>query len=548
MSMLKALIASLFLSLTSVQAAIVIREVDPLIKVLPGATLPQSFSTEQAVALNDHVQFQLVLRSTKDEQVRLRLSSSSLSSSILSQVKIYRVGFIKVTDHVWTHGDDKITAPDNVFPDPLFPVSSFTLVRNKVQPLVLDVSVDSKFPVGRHKISAEVLSGNKIVARVTLPFYVHNVLLPESQLGYVNWFHDVDFGLMNNGQKVENFSLIYWDIFKKMVQEAKDLGQSSFAVNAMFLTKFLQRNKKVSFDFTNLNKALDIILNEVKLRNVIVRQFGIRMEGWESAFGLQTPFFYGEDAYMMKNYRWKDREVQEFYPSFLRAYYNNLVEKNFLSRVLQHVADEPIESNAESYIELVKQVRKYAPGLTIMEATISAKTFPFIDIIVVPLGEIPRLKADLDALQKEGKKDIWFYTSMHPQGNWANRFIEQPLMKTQILPWIASKYGYAGYLHWALNFWAADPYKDASFEPYNLPGGDSFLVYPGIGTINPSLRAFAMRNGIKDAAIVELLKTRNPGAARQIIDEMVQDYSIYNTSTTHYYLHKRRMLLLLESN
>lgn len=171
--------------------------------------------------------------------------------------------------------------------------------------------------------------------------------------------------------------------------------------------------------------------------------------------------------------------------------------------------------------------------------------FRYIDVIVVPLGDLPNVQKELERQIKQAGKQVWLYTSIHPQGDWANRFIEQPLIKTQLLPWIAFKYNMNGYLHWALNFWQQDPYKGVGLPPYNLPGGDEFVVYPGDQTINPSLRAIAMRNGLNDVALLSLLKQKKPADASRIASALVSNYSVYNTDMLNYHQRKTELLKLL---
>ena len=75
---------------------------------------------------------------------------------------------------------------------------------------------------------------------------------------------------------------------------------------------------------------------------------------------------------------------------------------------------------------------------------------------------------------------MWFYLCSVEE--YANRFIEQPLIKTRLLHWINFTYGITGYLHWGYNQWIGqpgDPYHPASRWPTYLPARDPWIVYPG---------------------------------------------------------------------
>ncbi len=543
-------IAYLFLLLfcSEAKATIVVRQVDPLLKVLPGFNIPPAFSIVQGVGLNDHVSFQLVLRSDVNDSCSLQITSPSISKARLSSVKQYKVQYIKVTDNVQQHGADYIASPSGLYPDPLIPQNKYFLQKDEVLPIILDLYIDKTFPPGVHKIEVRVLSKSNHANITTISFEVFKVLIPKGKLGYINWYHDADYSSMNNGTPVVNFSPLYWQIFRKNVQVAKDFGQNTFVINPMFLTRFIKVGNDIRCDFTNLNKAVRIILNEVKMDYVVARQFGARIQGWESEFGWQVPSFYNEREYMMVNKPLQNADATKFYLAFLKAYYDNYRMNKFLPKVLQHLADEPIDSNARSYTQLAKTVKTVAPGLRIIEATMTAKMFPDADIIVLLLSDVNKFRKEITQFLKTPGKQVWFYTAMHPQGDWANRFIEQPAMKTLLLPWIAFKYNLNGYLHWALNFWIDDPYKDASIAPYNLPGGDAYIVYPGNKSFNPSLRFLVFRNGLSDVAILSLLKGYSPKDAQRITDDLVKDYSTYNTNTTNYFSKRREMLRLLSSS
>jgi hypothetical protein len=529
------------------KANIIVRQVDPLLKVLPGVTVPPAFSIGQAAGLNDYVSFQLVLKSDIDDSCSLQLTSSSISKTLLSSVKQYKVQYIKVTDNVQQHGADYIASPSGMYPDPLIPQNKYSLRKDEVLPVILDLYVDKRFSIGVHSIEVRVVSKSKARGATTISFQVFNVAIPKGKLGYINWYHDADYSSMNNGTPVVNFSPTYWKIFKNNVQVTKDFGQNTFVINPMFLIKFSKAENKFRYDFTNLNKAVHIILNEVKMDYVVARQFGMRMQGWESEFGWQMPSFYNEREYMMVNKPLQDPDAKSFYTDFLKAYYNNYKSNKSLPKILQHLADEPLDSNARSYTQIARTVRAIAPDLRIIEATMTARMFSDADIVVLLLSDLSKFQKEIAQFLKTPGKQVWFYTAMHPQGDWANRFIEQPAMKTLLLPWIAFKYNLNGYLHWALNFWIGDPYKDAGFAPYNLPGGDAYIVYPGNNTFNPSFRFLVFRNGLSDVAILSLLRTFSPKDARRIADDLVKDYSTYNTNTAHYFGKRKEMLTLLSS-
>jgi hypothetical protein len=138
--------------------------------------------------------------------------------------------------------------------------------------------------------------------------------------------------------------------------------------------------------------------------------------------------------------------------------------------------------------------------------------------------------------QKKGK-EVWFYTCLGPQGNFANRFIEQPLIKTRILHWINYRYGITGYLHWGLNHWRPhhnNPFTmttDMNYAGNTLPSGDMNIVYPREGRLLSSIRLEAMRDGICDYELLKMLEAKDPEMAKKIAGKIVFNFDHYDLNT-----------------
>ena len=530
-------------------AKVEIKQIDPFAKVLPGDYYAP-FNLVHATATGDFVTAQLLLTSDAGERFSLRLSSATLSARFLTTVVQYRVGYVQVNDVLISAARDRLNSNNGLYPDPLFNESSFYISKNNPLSIVLDIPVSNDAKPGTHHINIEVYSilKKQSLATTSISLQVFPVVLPSAKLNYVNWYHDVSFQQLNNNKQVLNFSTEYWSIFKNIVVEMKHLGQNTFTINPGFLIIYKKVGSVWTADYSNFDKAVSIIL-QAGMQYIECRQFANRLGGWESAFGWVLPVFYSATEYMMVNKEFNDAEATRFFSWFLPSYYNHLQQKQWLPVVLQHIADEPVVVNEDSYIQFAKFVKKAAPKLKIIEAVGTKKVLPFVDIVVVPLGTLREYLPEIAANNINGGKQFWLYTSIHPQGEFANRFIELPLIKTTLLPWIVAKYNMQGYLHWGLNFWGNKPFENASrvqfAEVYEFPAGDAYLVYPGNRTVNPSIRALAMRNGINDVALLSLLKQKDAAVANMINTILVKDVDQYDVSSTVYFQQKRRILQLL---
>ncbi len=543
----------LFIVLAKANATVSLQQVDPFLKILPNSNNPGAFSMVQSVAYGDKLTIQLLLKTDVRDKYTITLSSSTLSSAYLAKIKKYRVGYVKVSPKIKRPASDQLKSANQLYPDPLFQEDTFAVIENEPLPIILDVPVDAGIKPGLHTIKVTLTSASKKdVGSTSFSFQVYDVTVPASKLNYIAWYHDAPYKLMNNGNGVQPFSDQYWKIFKNIVKTAKENGQNTFTVNPLFLIKFLKTpDNKWSADFTQFDKAANIILKEVGMKYVNCRQFATRLGGWESPFGLTIPKFYGT-VYYMNNRAMGDTEAITFYNWFIPAYYAHLKANNYAGKILQHIADEPVKANKGSYIAVAKFIKGLAPDLTTIEAIQTMDVAPYVDIIVVLLDQLPAAYPAIQKLQQSSDKKVWLYTCNSPQGEYANRFIELPLLKTTLLPWIAAKYHLDGYLHWALNFWGDAPYADASIVKFGasqmvFPGGDAWLFYPANQTVNISLRSLAMRNGITDVALLNLLRKKRPADAERINNDLIKSFNQYDLNTNDYFNKKKEILTLLSS-
>lgn len=176
-----------------------------------------------------------------------------------------------------------------------------------------------------------------------------------------------------------------------------------------------------------------------------------------------------------------------------------------------------------------------------MEACLDHNMVGAIDIWV-PILQSLHKNWDFFAERKKAGDRVWFYTCLHPDGEYANRFVELPLIKTRLLHWINFRYGIEGYLHWGFNFWRPYPWENAGSR--DLPGGDTHIVYPskaGPGIIE-SIRWEAMRDGIEDHELLSQLAEKDPDAAMRLAVRHIIDWDKYDTDLKTFRATRRELL------
>ena len=116
----------------------------------------------------------------------------------------------------------------------------------------------------------------------------------------------------------------------------------------------------------------------------------------------------------------------------------------------------------------------------------------------------------------EGKK-LW-YTCCWPMT--PNTLLGSPLLEGRLIALVTEWLGLDGFLRWAYTCWPVDPVKDG--KAMGWPVGDAFFVYPGRGG-QPvlSLRCFALKRGIGDYELMQMVKAECPGG-EQIVREALQ--------------------------
>ena len=217
---------------------------------------------------------------------------------------------------------------------------------------------------------------------------------------------------------------------------------------------------------------------------------------------------------------------------------------------MQHLGDEPTDKTKDSYYELSRLARKYAPGIKFIEAT-HTHALPD-DALDVWMPLLSTLSEEYEGFKKrrDAGAEIWTYACLHPQGGWANRFIEQPLLKTRLLSWINFRYGIAGHLNWGYNSWrSSDPFNQMTPKggPGYLPAGDAWMVYPGTDGPLDSIRYEAWRDGSADHELLSMLAENDAEAAQDIAAHHILDFDRYDIDTDSFRASRKNLLAQLSS-
>lgn len=220
--------------------------------------------------------------------------------------------------------------------------------------------------------------------------------------------------------------------------------------------------------------------------------------------------------------------------------------RGWRDRWLQHIADEPTDTNAVAYRELADVLREHLPGVPIVEATMCRTVAGAVDIWC---PQVHRFQAHRDffAERRALGERVWVYTCLVPGGPWLNRLLDQERLRPVLIGWALDRFDLDGFLHWGFNHQRTDPFAQSvvphGSEPNNrLPAGDSHIVFPGPGGPWSGQRFEAHRIGLEDRECLRALRARDPRRADAIVGSVLRGFDDYTTSVADYRAARRKLL------
>lgn len=341
------------------------------------------------------------------------------------------------------------------------------------------------------------------VRRLPVLLHVWDFTLPEKPSLYVtNWLH---ISQVESQYRVKRGSAAFWQAIEKIAQDMVAHRQNVIFTPLNLIKSLEQPDGSYRFDFRDYDKWVGIFL-----------QHGFQVfEG--------SHLFHSRNSYDIRRLQNRAPEEPEFGEKQLataegQGYLKQLLlalhEENgklgIQSRYIQHVADEAKPAQLLIYRDIAAIVHAAMPGVAIIDATElpPSNAQGLMDIPVPLMGNpIYPLSAGIGA--KWGR---WWYTCVVPNGRFPNRFIDYPLVKMRIIPWLSWRNNVKGYLHYGYNWWFTPsgkyPRQDVEHGG-KAPPGDGFVVYPPNSGKDrapvSSLRWETFRDGMEDYEYLILL-------------------------------------------
>ena len=528
--------------------------VDPLEKVLIEASYFPPKEAISEVVRGEHATLQFVVRSQNSiKNLKVNVSQANNEGKLLPPAKAGFVGYVKVGRSIWDYSRDRIVSISGFYPDPILEQESIDVEFGNTQPIWITIPIpaDTEKGLYKGKVTISGKNGNKSFSiSKDYSVIVYSVTVGKTSLWVTNWFtiDTARLKLINYGKIIELFSEQHLNLIRTLAKKMAEYRQNVAIISPLELSGFTFENGKWNCDFSNFDKIVDIFIDEDVIGRIEGGHIGGREGSWNSQFVVMVPNDTIDPKKKFDELPISDPRAQGFYTDFIVALNNHLKEKGWNKIYMQHIADEPTEFNVKSYIEIAAFVKNIAPDFRIIEACHSKNLDEILDIWV-PQLDFMNTDYEFYNDQNNKGKEAWFYTCLSPKGEYVNRFIELPLLKTRYMHWVNYKYNIPGYLHWGLNYWKADPFGEQTSIQYEggniLPGGDSWIIYPKDGKLLSSIRFDAMRDGIVDYELFRMLEKKYPEKAKEIVDKVIYRFDRYDNNIEAFRNHRRNIMELL---
>jgi hypothetical protein len=528
--------------------------VDPLEKVFRETAFFPTVEPIADVARGEQATFQLVVRGT-GRILGLKAVAAEFRSEAgdrLAPADIGYIGYVRVGRAIQEPSRDRLYALSGFYPDPILESAPADIPPETTQPIWVSVPVPKEAAPGTYRGVVTVTGtadGLPFRRSRSCAVEVYKPVIDKTRIWVTNWYStDKDkLALLDGGVPVEPFSDRYWELIRVIARKMAAYRQNVALISPLHLTVYSLDNGRYTFDFSRFDRTVRTFIEAGVIGRIEGGHIGGRAGTWLTPFVVSVPEPSG-DKVEYRSYPISDEQARNFYSQFIPALASHLEEEGWSDIYMQHLADEPTEANFASYVEIAQFVRKYAPKLKLIEACHTRNLAEMLDVWVPELDFFDKDNAFYKEAADKGD-EVWFYTCVFPQGEYANRFIEQPLIKTRLLHWINFKYGSPGYLHWGYNWWTADPFGETTQIGVEaglvLPAGDSWIVYPAPGKLLSSIRLEAMRDGIVDHELLCRLEAKRPEETRELARQLVYDFTKYDINVPAFREKRRAVLKML---
>ena len=466
---------------------------------------------------------QVVVKCNRDiEGLSGKLSDLSGPSGAIIPAAAARVryaGFIPVDETM------ELTA------DPLLEESSVAVSANQAQPVWLTLKVPRDAAAGVYEGKFEVSAASGDRAEFELSLEVLPAVLPEPWdfSFYLTLWQDPSG--VARAHKVKVWSEEHWKLLERYAGTFGAHGmhaittsiiydpwksQCGYPFDNMVEWKFPGEYKpgaadKLTWDFTVFDRYVQLML-DAGVRKTI-HCFAMVMGPGRTTDANIRYLDTAGGGYRTAEMTAGSPEWKEVWKAFLPVLRAHLKDKGWFDKTVLGFDEKPQKVMQEVFDFVIENAPDFKVSL--------AGGFPgderkWGDEVILHLDEVTneheweQYEPLVKSMHADPKRFISFYTACEPYS--PNNELYSPLRESRLMPWIACKYGFDGYLRWSVN---AFPENVWSQPNYNWHSGDMFLVYPGQEGPLDGLRFELLRQGIQDYEAIKIARELAEKAGRQ---------------------------------
>lgn len=515
--------------------------VDPLTKVFPddSSDTSQSRDLVPLLARNGHASIQTAIHS--EAGIADLKAAVEMQGPVVAQIR--HVGYVPVASNPPGTPEDELVRPaPALYPDPLFETFPFPLKAKRTEAIWVTLYAPPGTQPGEYSGKITISSGSEVITSQTFKVKVSKATVPAVQsLQVTNWF-TLEPEQLGRHFKTGKDPEAYWRVLSNIGRVMADHRQNVLLTPVMTLAGARIEGGQIRYDFVKFDRWVETFQTAGVLGTIEGGHLLGRKSGYDTSMIVPAYVIDGGKA-VLKQLSTDDPRAEQFLNTFLSALYAHLKEKGWTGRYIQHIHDEPHDQETTIYNRYAKIIRKNLPGIPTIDAVGLDQDLGFFedvsDIWVPVLGSFD---GQLDKIQAHVAKggQAWFYTCIAPQGRHLNRFIDYPLLKTQLLHWFNFRHNLTGFLHWGGNYWGPEPFLDVqpviNDNETLLPAGDNAIIYPNPSkeSVLSSIRLEAMREGIEDYELLTVLAKRDPEKAKRLAATAIPHITDYIRSVPRF--------------
>ncbi|MBR5287472.1 MAG: DUF4091 domain-containing protein [Clostridia bacterium] len=390
-------------------------------------------------------------------------------------------------------------------------------------------------PADEYELSLELCAGNaRHLCRIR--YQVYPVCYDEDLFETTNWFAVTAMEKMHG---VTRGTKAFEDVVRAYARSMRRVNQKIFLLWMHEDLSERRTEKPYHFDFEDMKPIIEIFFEEgfdtFETGGIICR--GYREDG---SMDMYTADFKcsANPAISVDS-----DEGYELLCCEMKAFSEFLARNGWLDRVIFHVMDEPdvhylsdadLQARRVQFLTAANIVRRYLPGVKIIEAVKTTLMRGGVDIMVPITDSYEKEKKAFDTAIAMGE-ELYTYVCCAPEGKWLNRFLDSPLQNGRLLFWGCAANRIGGYLHWGYNQFGGvpNPFEATSAKNWtgigtNFPCGDAFIVYPGENGPWLSMRLEAERMGAQEAALLCALRKKDEAAHDALVARVFTNFYTYN--------------------